>query len=93
MKLNTARDFIILTPQSLRADPSRPRQQFPGIDAVQLATMEAEWPISAAGLSGRRNGAALGISSSFRSALQNLKRSSIFQRTSTRRCVAEIVPE
>ncbi|CDX22468.1 conserved hypothetical protein [Mesorhizobium sp. ORS 3324] len=42
VKLNTARVFIILTPQSQLADPSRPRQQFPGIEAGQLAAMETE---------------------------------------------------
>lgn len=42
VKLNIARVFIILTPQSQLADPSRPRQQFPGIEAKQLAAMETE---------------------------------------------------
>lgn len=42
VKLNTARVFIILTPQSQLTDPSRPRQQFPGIEAAQLAAMESE---------------------------------------------------
>lgn len=42
VKLNTARVFIILTPQSQLTDPSRPRQQYPGIEAVQLAAMESE---------------------------------------------------
>jgi hypothetical protein len=42
VKLNTARVFIILTPQSQLTDTSRSRQQFPGIDAVQLAAMESE---------------------------------------------------
>ncbi|RWH69272.1 plasmid partitioning protein RepB C-terminal domain-containing protein [Mesorhizobium sp.] len=42
VKLNTARVFVILTSPSQLTDPSRPRQQFPGIDGVQLATMESE---------------------------------------------------
>ena len=42
VKLNTARLFIILTPPSQLAVPSRPRQQLPGIEAVQLAAMETE---------------------------------------------------
>ncbi|RUX49695.1 hypothetical protein EOA33_11700, partial [Mesorhizobium sp. M4A.F.Ca.ET.050.02.1.1] len=36
VKLNTARVFIALTPQSQLADPSTPRWQFAGIDAVRL---------------------------------------------------------
>ncbi|CDX55934.1 conserved hypothetical protein [Mesorhizobium plurifarium] len=42
VKLNTARVFIILTPQSQLTDTSKLRQQFPGIEAVQLAAMESE---------------------------------------------------
>lgn len=42
VKLNTARVFITLTPQFQLADPSRPRQKFPGIEARQLAAMETE---------------------------------------------------
>jgi hypothetical protein len=42
MKLTTARVFIVLTPPSQLADSSRSRQEFPGIEALQLATMETE---------------------------------------------------
>ena len=42
VKLNTARVFIILTPRSQLADPSRPQQQFVGIESAQLAAMETE---------------------------------------------------
>ncbi|TIO50371.1 MAG: hypothetical protein E5X80_10315 [Mesorhizobium sp.] len=43
VKLNTARVFIVLTPQSQLADPSSARKEFAGIDAAQLAAMEANF--------------------------------------------------
>ncbi|PBC02702.1 plasmid partitioning protein RepB C-terminal domain-containing protein [Mesorhizobium sp. WSM3860] len=43
VKLNTARVFILFTPQSQLADPSTPRKQFAGITPEQFAAMEAEF--------------------------------------------------
>ncbi|AZO19820.1 hypothetical protein EJ070_03500 [Mesorhizobium sp. M1E.F.Ca.ET.045.02.1.1] len=42
VKLNTARVFIALTPQSQLVDTSTPRNQFAGIAAAQLSAMETE---------------------------------------------------
>ncbi|UVK49328.1 hypothetical protein BPNPMPFG_008268 (plasmid) [Mesorhizobium sp. AR07] len=43
VKLDCARVFIALTPQSQLADPSTLRKQFVGISAAQLAAMETEF--------------------------------------------------
>ncbi|RUU04274.1 hypothetical protein EOD23_16925 [Mesorhizobium sp. USDA-HM6] len=43
VKLNTARVFIALTPQSQLTDPSTLRKQFAGISSEQFATMETEF--------------------------------------------------
>ncbi|MDX8500615.1 plasmid partitioning protein RepB C-terminal domain-containing protein [Mesorhizobium sp. VK4C] len=43
VKLDTARVFIALTPQSQFAGPSTPRKQFAGIDAAQFAAMAANF--------------------------------------------------